>query len=82
MKKNIIIIGIVLIGIYVLYYYNKSSNTQNSLNTPLIMKNIPTVDISKANFTQSYFIPSDSFQGYKQGYVFKMGDEGLGYYID
>ena len=28
------------------------------------------------------FYPSDKFDGKMDGYVFKMGDNGLGYYID
>ena len=28
------------------------------------------------------FIKSDSFQGYKPGYIFKMDSSGLGYYLD
>jgi hypothetical protein len=28
------------------------------------------------------FIPSKSFTGSRQGYIFKKGDHGLGYYID
>jgi len=28
------------------------------------------------------FYPSDKFDGKIDGYVFKMGDNGLGYYID
>lgn len=28
------------------------------------------------------FLPSRSFQGKKEGYVFKNGEEGVGYYVD
>ena len=28
------------------------------------------------------FIPSDKFAGAKEGYVFKMDEQGLGYYLD
>ena len=28
------------------------------------------------------FIPASSFRGSRPGYVFKAGDEGLGYYVD
>ena len=28
------------------------------------------------------FIPSDSFSGAKDGYIFKMDESGLGYYLD
>ena len=83
MKKNIIIIGIVLIGAYVLYYYyTKPNNIQNeiqeSLNArqPIYMNYLPEDTIIEN------FIPSNSFQGSKQGHVFKTGDDGLGYYVD
>jgi len=83
MKKNIIIIGIILIGAYILYYYytKPSNNIQNSLNTPILyMKSLPEDTIEDPIIEN--FIPSNSFQGSKQGYVFKTGDDGLGYYID
>jgi hypothetical protein len=28
------------------------------------------------------FVPSDKFAGAKNGYVYKMDDKGLGYYLD
>lgn len=31
---------------------------------------------------QPEFINAASFQGYRQGYVFKTGSQGLGYYLD
>uniref|UniRef100_A0A7S4UAQ2 Uncharacterized protein n=1 Tax=Alexandrium monilatum TaxID=311494 RepID=A0A7S4UAQ2_9DINO len=31
---------------------------------------------------QAPFIPAQAFQGGKPGYVFKLGDKGLGYYVD
>ena len=34
----------------------------------------------KVNFAD--FEPSDTFKGYKNGYVFKKGNRGLGYYLD
>ena len=34
------------------------------------------------NKQQSLFIPSDKFVGAKNGYVFKMDSQGLGYYLD
>jgi len=39
-------------------------------------------DLSKATSSQDRFIPSLTFAGAREGYVFKMGDEGLGYYLD
>lgn len=80
MKKNIII-GLILIGACILYYYyTKPSDTiQNELQ-PVYMKDI-TEDPIEDTIIEN-FIPSNSFQGSKSGYVFKTGDEGLGYYID
>ena len=34
----------------------------------------------KVNFAE--FEPSDTFKGHKNGYVFKRGIRGLGYYLD
>ena len=34
----------------------------------------------KLNFAE--FEPSDTFKGHKNGYVFKKGNRGLGYYLD
>ena len=34
------------------------------------------------NHKLELFIQSDSFCGAKEGYVFKMDDKGLGYYLD
>ena len=34
------------------------------------------------NYQQEEFIPSDSFVGAKEGYVFKNDSSGLGYYLD
>lgn len=28
------------------------------------------------------FVPADSFQGARQGYAFKLGDQGIGYYLE
>lgn len=81
MKKNIIIIGIILIGAYILYYYYTKPN--NNVQ-PIYMKDLPnnTFEDSIEDSIIENFIPSNSFQGSKQGYVFKTGDDGLGYYVD
>lgn len=34
------------------------------------------------NYQQETFIPSDSFIGAKEGYVFKNDFNGIGYYLD
>jgi flagellar basal body-associated protein FliL len=82
MKKNIIIIiiGIVLIGAYVVYYYTKPNNIQNEIQESLNARQ-PIYYLPEDNIIEN-FIPSNSFQGSKQGYVFKTGDDGLGYYVD
>ena len=38
--------------------------------------------IRSINQVSNSFIPTDEFQGKKDGYVFKADDLGLGYYID
>ena len=39
-------------------------------------------DIEEPMENHKLFIQSDSFCGAKEGYVFKMDDKGLGYYLD
>ena len=34
------------------------------------------------NYQQEAFIPSESFNGAKEGYVFKNDSNGIGYYLD
>ena len=62
------LIGIaILIGIY--FYMQKSENNNN-------------IDEDKHQSNKLNFYASDKFDGKMDGYVFKMGDKGLGYYID
>jgi len=51
----------------IVYYYLNSRNKEKQ------------VEIVEENLE---FIPSDTFRGAKEGYVFKNGDMGTGYYID
>ena len=34
------------------------------------------------NYQREAFIPSESFDGAKEGYVFKNDSNGIGYYLD
>tara|TARA_X000000368_G_scaffold259455_1_gene205119 strand:- start:212 stop:421 length:210 start_codon:yes stop_codon:yes gene_type:complete len=62
-----IILGLsILIGIY--FYMQKSQD---------IEKKNDIVPQNKLNF-----YPSDKFNGSMTGYVFKMDEKGLGYYLD
>ena len=58
--------GIILLCI--VYYYLNSRNKE---------KKVEIVEEENIDF-----IPSDTFRGAKEGYVFKNGDMGIGYYID
>lgn len=67
MNKLLIAIGIlILVGIY---FYMQSDNKKESVKEHPI-KERPT------------FIEADKFSGSKEGYVFKMDSQGLGYYLD
>ena len=60
-----------IIGLFILvglYFYIQKS--QNNVEEPM------------ENLQLETFIPSHSFSGAKQGYVFKMDESGLGYYLD
>ena len=41
-----------------------------------------SVEEHMENYQQEAFIPSESFVGAKEGYVFKNDSNGLGYYLD
>ncbi len=80
-----IILGIILVVVIVciFYYYTISSKKNDDIQNLLQMKPIiytPEAFINKVVLDD--FIPSDTFQGSKEGYVFKTDDKGLGYYID
>jgi len=56
-----------IILLCIVYYYLNSRTNEKK------------VEIVEENLE---FIPSDTFRGEKEGYVFKNGDMGIGYYID
>ena len=61
----------ILIGVSILigvYFYMQTS--QKSVEEPM------------ENYQQEEFIPSESFVGAKEGYVFKNDSNGIGYYLD
>ena len=47
-----------------------------------MQKSQKNVEEPMENHQLEPFIPSDSFVGAKEGYVFKMDNVGLGYYLD
>ena len=51
-------------------YNLKFLKTENYIQEPVVSER------------QEPFISSDKFAGKKEGYVFKMDSEGLGYYLD
>ena len=64
-------ISYILIGLSILigvYFYMQTS--QKSVEEPM------------ENYQQEEFIPSESFVGAKEGYVFKNDSSGVGYYLD
>lgn len=70
MIKYLVVIAF-LVGMIGLYYY--------MVQKPKI-ENI--VLESMVSEREAPFISSDKFAGKKEGYVFKMDSEGLGYYLD
>tara|TARA_Y100001936_G_scaffold151891_1_gene148130 strand:- start:1282 stop:1485 length:204 start_codon:yes stop_codon:yes gene_type:complete len=61
-----ILIGAVIL-IGLYFYMQKSHHVEKDNNVPP---------------TKSNFYPSDKFDGAMAGYVFKMDESGLGYYLD
>ena len=57
-----------LVGIY--FYMVHKPKIENDVLEPMVSER------------QAPFISSDKFAGKKEGYVFKMDSEGLGYYLD
>jgi hypothetical protein len=47
-----------------------------------MQKSQKNVEEPMENYKLEPFIPSKSFVGAKEGYVFKMDNVGLGYYLD
>jgi hypothetical protein len=68
MDELLIAIGIILlIGIY---FYMKRDNIEPSIIEEISIKKNPI------------FIEAATFSGRKNGYVFKLDTQGLGYYLD
>ena len=67
-----LLIGIALL--FCVYFY--IHKTQNPIKETMKNKEL------ESEKEQEPFIPSDSFIGSKNGYVFKKDDKGLGYYLD
>ena len=68
MDELLIAIGIILlIGIY---FYMKRDNIEPSIIEEISIKKDPI------------FIEAAAFSGRKNGYVFKLDTQGLGYYLD
>ena len=64
-------ISYILIGLSILigiYFYMQKSKK--------------IVEEPMENYQQEVFIPSESFSGAKEGYVFKNDSNGIGYYLD
>jgi len=64
-------ISYILIGLSILigiYFYMQKSKK--------------IVEEPMENYQQEEFIPSESFVGAKEGYVFKNDSSGVGYYLD
>jgi len=74
---------------FLIWYYFKSKSTE-SINVPDIQEKQADIQEKQAEISekrsqidqsiQSTFIPSPTFNGYKRGYVFKLGEKGQGYY--
>lgn len=47
-----------------------------------MQKSQKNVEEPMENYQQEEFIPSESFVGAKEGYVFKNDSNGIGYYLD
>ena len=64
-----IIVFILFIGFLYLYFHSKKRVVINESENIYIE-------------LENDFIQSNIFQGHKYNYVFKMGEKGLGYYLD
>ena len=47
-----------------------------------MQKSKKIVEEPMENYQQEAFIPSESFSGAKEGYIFKNDSNGIGYYLD
>lgn len=71
------VIGMTLLVILGVWYIAQATGWRHPTNA-LVVQEESVQSPSK----KPAFIPADSFQGSRPGYVYKMDTEGLGYYID
>ena len=64
--KNIVLLGVLIV--FIIFFLNLIYS-KHKLNEGMYSK-------------KPDFIPSSKFTGSKKGYIFTMGEKGLGYYID
>jgi hypothetical protein len=73
---TVVYVCLLLLIFVALWYYRKSKSVSNN---PTRYEHFEIVnEINK----RPSFTPSDKFTGKRPGYVFKMDDLGLGYYVD
>ena len=60
----------------------KKKNPAKSKEREVAAKSVKASNIAPLDANAAPFIESDSFSGRKEGYVFKRGAEGVGYYLD
>jgi hypothetical protein len=69
LKNNKMIV--ILISILIYFLVSKYVNNKESM-----------VNNKKKDKINELFSQSDKFLGERKGYIFKMGEKGLGYYLD
>ncbi len=93
MRKSFLfaIFTFVSLACYLVYssFFDKGSEKYVELQQPVEIPDQhprieaePEPDPPSKKVTIEPFIPSDSWTGRRHGYVFKTGDQGLGYYLD
>lgn len=75
------IIALFIILIVALWVFKDKLNLNNEKKVHFNENNNKILEFDKNQVSNS-FIPTDEFQGKKDGYIFKADDLGLGYYID
>ena len=61
---------------------NNINNINNEFDNLLKTNDITNDSIYNENLLNIEFIPSEIFKGKKNNYVFKIGEFGIGYYLD
>tara|TARA_Y100001968_G_C19091700_1_gene588042 strand:- start:67 stop:414 length:348 start_codon:yes stop_codon:yes gene_type:complete len=76
-------IGVLLFNLYTVVHHmqNIKENTENEILFQNKQNNEQYENFDNSN-TVEYFIPSDTFQGAMDNYVFTTREEGTGYYYD